>query len=446
MGNGGQWASRSTGAARWADAEDKATAAEGTLAGEGGLLSTVERVGEEAGDEVAEDDLSVDDASRWAEDAAGGQSEVWGEMQVQEGQQHQACRTGGGDDRGDAEDWDEEGAAEVCVSSGAAAEGAGISDGGVGIGGGGKLVVGVGECYCWCGKRMRCMCASSAPQGAGTCDVEGCGGRVEVEEMVYVCTEHNEYACMKCVPRAARLTVDALLDECVMAEQEVEQFRQELGLNVMESGDEAPQALHHALLLEDVVESGVQLRQKGLAAASWVGGRRRATRREAELGGRERRWQEKDHQRLRMQKRERGDDTVGDHGDRSLRSRTGEAALESGIGAAGEAESDEGGNCLQSELNCPRLELDDSHIGETSADKVAGLGKRLMSGGTCPGTMSGGAGLGNRFRVGTDMSQELKMQPLQMFESAFAPNIEKTKKKAGENTMKERLEGDEGIE
>ena len=91
---------------------------------------------------------------------------------------------------------------------------------------------------------------------------------------MYVCTEHNEYACMKCVPRAARLTVDALLDECVMAEQEVEQFRQELGLNVMESGEEAPQALHHALLLEDVVESGVQLRQKGLAAASWVGGRR----------------------------------------------------------------------------------------------------------------------------------------------------------------------------
>ena len=77
-----------------------------------------------------------------------------------------------------------------------------------------------------------------------------------------------------------------------------------------------------------------------MAAASWVGGRRRATRREAELGGRERRWQEKDHQRLRMQKRERGDDTVGDHGDRSLRSRTGEAALESAsVGAAGEAKS-----------------------------------------------------------------------------------------------------------
>ena len=87
---------------------------------------------------------------------------------------------------------------------------------------------------------------------------------------MYVCTEHNEYACMKCVPRAARLTVDALLDECVMVEQEIEQFRQELGLNVVDSvtaaegedgygseeggmtrSDEAPQALHHAVLLED---------------------------------------------------------------------------------------------------------------------------------------------------------------------------------------------------
>ena len=37
VGNAGQWAVRSTGAARWADAEEKAIAAEGTLAGEGGL-------------------------------------------------------------------------------------------------------------------------------------------------------------------------------------------------------------------------------------------------------------------------------------------------------------------------------------------------------------------------------------------------------------------------
>ena len=252
---------------------------------------------------------------------------------------------------------------------------------------------------------MRLMCASSA-EGAGTCDVEGCGGWVGVGGLVYVYTAHNEYACRECVPRAVRLTVDALLDECVMVEQEIEQFSQELGLNVVDSvtaaegedgygseeggltrSDEAPQALHHAVLLEDgeltagsvdgevgvdgrggigngdmdnvggqeLDVSAVQLRQKGLVAASWVGGRRRATRiKEVELGGRERRWQEKDHQRLRMQKRERGDDTVGDHGDRSLRSRTGEAALESGIGAAGEAKSDEGGNCLQSELDCPR--------------------------------------------------------------------------------------------
>ena len=38
-------------------------------------------------------------------------------------------------------------AAEVCVPSGAAAEGVRVSDGGVRNGGGGKLVMGVGECY-----------------------------------------------------------------------------------------------------------------------------------------------------------------------------------------------------------------------------------------------------------------------------------------------------------
>ena len=90
--------------------------------------------------------------------------------------------------------------------------------------------MGVGECYCWCGERMRLMCASSV-EGAGTCDVEGCGGWVEKEELVYICTAHNKYACRGCVPRAARLTVDALLDECVMVEQELVQFSQELGLH-----------------------------------------------------------------------------------------------------------------------------------------------------------------------------------------------------------------------
>jgi hypothetical protein len=80
---------------------------------------------------------------------------------------------------------------------------------------------------------MRLMCASSA-EGAGTCDVEGCGGVVEKEELVYICTAHNKYACRGCVPRAARLTVDALLDECVMVEQELMQFSQELGLGMVD--------------------------------------------------------------------------------------------------------------------------------------------------------------------------------------------------------------------
>ena len=76
--------------------------------------------------------------------------------------------------------------------------------------------------------------------------------------------------------------MDALLDECAMVEQEIEQFRQELGLNVMESGDEAPQALHHAMLLGDVVESGDEAPQAlhhavpledGELTAGWMMGR-----------------------------------------------------------------------------------------------------------------------------------------------------------------------------
>ena len=52
---------------------------------------------------------------------------------------------------------------------------------------------------------------------------------------MYACTAHNKYACRGVVPRAARLIVDALLDECVMVEQELGQFSQELGLRVVGS-------------------------------------------------------------------------------------------------------------------------------------------------------------------------------------------------------------------
>ena len=41
---------------------------------------------------------------------------------------------------------------------------------------------------------------------------------------------------------------------------------------------------------------------------------------------------------------------------------------------------------------------------------------------------------------------ELRMQQLQTFESASELKIEKTRRKAGENTVEGRLEGDEGIE
>ena len=183
VGNAGQWDVRGTGAAGWTAAEDKTIETEGALAGAGRLLSTVERLGEKAGDEMAENDLSVGDASRWAEDAAGGKFEVWGEMQVQEGQQQQTCGAGGGDDRGDANNRDGEGAVEVCVSSRAVDEDTGVPDGGVGNRGGGRLVMGADGCYCWCGERMRLMRMNSSG-GAGTCNVEGCGGRVAMEELV----------------------------------------------------------------------------------------------------------------------------------------------------------------------------------------------------------------------------------------------------------------------
>ena len=315
------------------------------------------------------------------------------------------------------------------------------------------------------------MCASSAPQGAGTCDVEGCGGRVEVEEMVYVCTDHNQYACMGCVPRAARLTVDALLDECVMVEQElglkvvdsVTAAEGEDGYGLEEGGmmrsDEAPQALHHAVLLGDgelsagpddrevVVDgrgrigngdmdnvggqgwvvSAEQLRKKGLAAASWVGGRRRAARKEVELGGRERRWQEKDHQRLRMQKREWGDDIVGDHGDRSLRARTGEAVVGD---LAPQAPSHAEGDGEEKTSVKRKRQTEKRKSGPKAAEDVIEKEERQpqLSLDSCESSDNCGS---KRRRV-LDKKEDY--------------HIEKTKKKAGENTMKERLEGDEGIE
>ena len=173
----------------------------------------------------------------------------------------------------------------MCVSSGAAAEGTEVSDGGVekgggdgGVGNGGdgkQFTMGAGEYFCWCGDRMRLMRASSAG-GAGTCDVEGCGGWVEREQLVYACTGHNDYACTECVPRAPRLTMDALIDECGMVETELEQFRQELGLGVSELeeavvGDVTVGAMNGT-------ERDEVVARRGLVAADWVAGRRRATR------------------------------------------------------------------------------------------------------------------------------------------------------------------------
>ena len=127
------------------------------------------------------------------------------------------------------------------------------------------------------------MAAGSA-RGAGTCDVGGCGGWVEAEELVYVCTEHNDYACRECVPRAARLTVDVLLDECAMVERELGQFSQDLGLGVSELEEAVVDgAVGGDVAVGDVAgrerDEGLEvLARSGLAAASWVAGRRRATR------------------------------------------------------------------------------------------------------------------------------------------------------------------------
>jgi hypothetical protein len=123
------------------------------------------------------------------------------------------------------------------------------------------------------------------------------------------------------VPRAARLTVDAMLDECVMVEQELVQFSQELGLRVVDvlavaRGEddldtdkgvpivESREGVHEpvgmlpvsASELEGADGGGVAdvdeltmgdttgpewnmgsmlVMQRGLVAASWVAGRRR---------------------------------------------------------------------------------------------------------------------------------------------------------------------------
>ena len=159
------------------------------------------------------------------------------------------------------------------------------------------------------------------------------------------------------------------------------------------------------------------------------------------MGGRECRWQGKDHQQLRMQKRERGDDTVGDHGDRSLRSRTGEAALEAaGIGTGGESPS-AGGEGFEV------LKRTQRNICDTTVVKR----KRQFEEGK------------NGRKTAMDVREKEKRQPQvsrgsqesrdhcgskrrRVQEERGGDCIEKTKKKAGENTMMERLEGDEAIE
>jgi hypothetical protein len=332
---------------------------------------------------------------------------------------------------------------------------------------------------------MRLMCASSA-EGAGTCDVDGCDGWVEREELVYICTAHNKYACRECVPRAARLTVDALLDECVMVEQEIEQFSQELGLGMVDVPTAArgeddlcadkgvPTVVRQGCVREPVgmlpviaeevggdgVADGDELNmgdttgpewdvgsmlvmQRGLVAASWVAGRRRVTREGTEREGRECRRKGDGGIEVEIETAVMDVDTSEDS---SLRSLIGDEA-----GVIGSQDEDE---AVVDDL-APQAP---SHAGgevthRNICDMTAVKRKRQFEEGK------------NDQEKAKDVREKEKGQPqlsvYRIGEIEYADNsgskrrrvhegkgdcIEKTKRKAGENTMMERLEGDEAIE
>ena len=100
------------------------------LEGGHGLLY-VEPNGEEEGLSVAEDCSVLGAAGRWQADAAEEGLEVSGAVLLQEDGRwdDETHRAGGGDDGCDAEDWEEQGRAEVQVSRGAGAEDAVLAGG-----------------------------------------------------------------------------------------------------------------------------------------------------------------------------------------------------------------------------------------------------------------------------------------------------------------------------
>jgi hypothetical protein len=301
---------------------------------------------------------------------------------------------------------------------------------------------------------------------------------VEREELVFICTVHNKYACRECVPRAARLTVDALLDECEMVEQELVQFSQELGLGMVDVPTAArgeddlcadkgvPTVVRQGCVREPVgmlpviaeevggdgVADGDELNmgdttgpewdvgsmlvmQRGLVAASWVAGRRRVTREGTEREGRE--------------CRRKGDGgTEVEHGTAVmdvdtpegslLRSRIGDEAGE--IGSHGEDEAVVGDLAPQAP----------SHAEGDGEEKMSVKRKRQTE------KRKSGP------KAAEDVIEKEERQPQLSLDSCESSDncgskrrriqeergdcIEKTKRKAGENTMMERLEGDEAIE
>ena len=196
--------------------------------------------------------------------------------------------------------------------------------------------------------------------------------------------------------------------------------------------------------------------QRGLVAASWVAGRRRVTREGTEREGRERR-------------RKGSGGTEVEHGtavmdvdtpeDSSLRSRIGDEAGE--IGSHGEVEAvvadlapqapshAEGDGGEKTSVKRKR-QTEKGRSGPKAAEDVIEKGGRnaIRSHKTLASPHEAKVLWSDEYpykhlKNNVILNGEKEMTS---YSEKGDDHIEKTKKKAGENTMKERLEGDEGIE
>ena len=251
---------------------------------------------------------------------------------------------------------------------------------------------------------------------------------MEVEELVYACTEHNDYACGECVSRAVRLTVDALLDECAMVERELGQFSQDLGLGVSELEEAAVnEVVGGDVAMRDVAgtewDGGLRaLARSGLVAASWVAGRRRATRKVTGwLGGSKESGGLVDVERREVEEVEEVDTLWASSGD-DLAPQSPNHAKE----AAKEV-------VLAPQAHGHPAVLGVDGTGWTAAAR--------------PETLKEAADQRKaRMRDEVTGRRSHHCVPAKEEELQQQQHSERTKRKAGENTMMERLDGDEGIE